>query len=131
MLVNEAIETLRYEIDEECHCNYIADEIRLLISGYENLIKQEEKSHQYCKNVCEQKYKKEIERLKVYANTLLMSLELCKGWDKRAKAEAYKEFADMLNKSFALCYGLTVFDAATASRITDNLLKELVGEDNG
>lgn len=31
MSIDEAIETLRYEIDEECHCEYIADEIRLLI----------------------------------------------------------------------------------------------------
>ena len=63
MIINEAIETLRYEIDEECHCDYIADEIRVLISAYENLITQEEKAHQYCKNVCEPKYKAEIERL--------------------------------------------------------------------
>ena len=37
MTVDEAIETLRYEIDEECHCEYIADEIRLLIETVENL----------------------------------------------------------------------------------------------
>lgn len=37
MSVDEAIETLRYEIDEECHCQYIADEIRLLIETVENL----------------------------------------------------------------------------------------------
>ncbi len=37
MTIDEAIETLRYEIDEECHCNYIADEIRLLIETVENL----------------------------------------------------------------------------------------------
>ncbi len=36
MTVDEAIETLRYEIDEECHCEYIADEIRLLIKTVEN-----------------------------------------------------------------------------------------------
>lgn len=36
MTVDEAIETLRYEIDEECHCEYIADEIRLLIETVEN-----------------------------------------------------------------------------------------------
>ena len=35
MTVNEAIETLRYEIDEECHCDYIADEIHLLIEELE------------------------------------------------------------------------------------------------
>lgn len=37
MTVDEAIETLRYEIDEECHCDYIADEIRLLIKTVEDL----------------------------------------------------------------------------------------------
>ncbi len=36
MTVERAIETLRYEIDEECHCEYIADEIRLLIETVEN-----------------------------------------------------------------------------------------------
>ena len=36
MTVDEAIATLRYEIDEECHCDYIADEIRLLIKTVEN-----------------------------------------------------------------------------------------------
>lgn len=36
MTVDEAIETLRYEIDEECHCEYIADEIHLLIETVEN-----------------------------------------------------------------------------------------------
>lgn len=37
MCIDEAIETLRYEIDEECHCEYIADEIRLLIETVEDL----------------------------------------------------------------------------------------------
>lgn len=36
MTVDEAIKTLRYEIDEECHCEYIADEIRLLIETVES-----------------------------------------------------------------------------------------------
>ena len=36
MTVDEAIETLRYEIDEECHCEYIADEIHFLIETVEN-----------------------------------------------------------------------------------------------
>lgn len=36
MTVDEAIETLRYEIDEEGYCEYIADEIRLLIETVEN-----------------------------------------------------------------------------------------------
>lgn len=37
MTIDEAIETLQYEIDEECHCSYIADEVRLLIKTVENL----------------------------------------------------------------------------------------------
>ena len=36
MTVDEAIETLLYEIDEECHCQYISDEIHLLIETVEN-----------------------------------------------------------------------------------------------
>ena len=165
MLVNEAIETLRYEIDEECHCDYIAEEIRCLISAYENLIAQEEKAHQYCKNKCEPNYKtqiqslqaelnqyaeehhelitekyklkKENERLKVYTNTLLMSLELCTGWDKRAKTEAYKEFAKRLKEEFHECRKqykeVMNFDGACAmliaKEVTNNILKVMVGED--
>ena len=46
------------------------------------------------------------------------------------KAEAYKEFAERLNKSFALYYGINGFDAVSASRFVDNLLKEMVGEND-
>lgn len=35
MTIDEAVETLRYEIDEECHCDYIANEIRFLIAEIE------------------------------------------------------------------------------------------------
>ncbi len=37
MTIDEAIRNLQYEIDEECHCDYIADEIRLLINTVEDL----------------------------------------------------------------------------------------------
>ena len=40
------------------------DLINRLKADYEALKEQEEKAHQYCKNVCEPKYKAEIERLR-------------------------------------------------------------------
>lgn len=124
VIINEAIETLRYEIDEECHCDYIADELRCLISAYESLIAQEEKAHQYCKNVCEPKHKAEIERLRTSNNALRMANELCKGWEERAKAKAIKEFAERLKRTdLALC-GKVVW-----CEYIDNLVKEMVGDD--
>ena len=43
------------------------------------------------------------------------------------KAEAYKEFAEKLEKRFALCYGMKI-DFIHASKMLDNLLKEMIGE---
>ena len=43
------------------------------------------------------------------------------------KTEAYKEFAEELEKRFALYCGMKI-DFTNASKMLDNLLKELVGE---
>ena len=72
-----------------------------------------------------------IEDLEANRVKLLENIEQLESVITQIKAEAYKEFADMLNRAFALCHGLTVFDVGTASRVTDNLLKELVGDSDG
>lgn len=130
MTINEAIETLKYEIEEECHCDYIAEEIRCLISAYENLIAQEEKAHQYCKNVCEPKYKAEIEKLNQ------INFDLCNAGGKllhkaeTIKAEAYKECIEKVKnelKNIAKIEWQDNYYYLVGTAFFDNLLKELVG----
>lgn len=38
MNYEEALETIRYEVDEECHCGYIEDELRLAMTALEKQI---------------------------------------------------------------------------------------------
>lgn len=38
MNYEEALETIRYEVDEECHCGYIEDELRLAVEALEKQI---------------------------------------------------------------------------------------------
>lgn len=38
MTNEEALETLKYEIEEECHCGYIEEEMKLAISALEKQI---------------------------------------------------------------------------------------------
>ena len=96
MTINEAIETLRYEIDEECHCDYIADEIRFLIAQYESLSAQEEKAHNYCKNHCEPKYKTEICMLKKNLEEAHIDIR-----EKQAEIEALINGQETLQKYIA------------------------------
>ena len=70
MTINEIISALRRCIFSDTLLQLAADTIEKLESennrlkaNYEALKAQEEKSHQYCKNICEPKYKAEIERL--------------------------------------------------------------------
>ena len=67
--------------------------------------------------------KAEIERLKEVNEKLLIDFNGLSGVIKRAKAEAYKEFAERLKEM------VTPFKYSFNNDI-DNLLKELVGEDN-
>lgn len=38
MNAQEALETIKYEVDEECHCGYIEDELRLAMTALEKQI---------------------------------------------------------------------------------------------
>lgn len=38
MNAQEALETIKYEVDEECHCGYIEDELRLAMAALEKQI---------------------------------------------------------------------------------------------
>ena len=72
----------------------------------------------------------ENERLKANLNIELE--EFASEYDNKIKAEAYKEFAERLKKcSFTIEYSL--YDEVEVVRVyeIDDLLKELVGEDNG
>ena len=96
-------------------------------TNYESLNAQEEKAHQYCKNVCEPKYKAEIEKLNQ------INFDLCVAGGKllhkteTIKAEAYKEFAErfkaLLETELVWC---ECVDEIT--KPLDNLLKELTNE---
>lgn len=64
--------------------------------------------------------KAEIERLQNDIKTLRFSLDLCKGWEERAKAEAIKEFVEKL------CEDRVSNDPVVIA--TKCLLKEMVGD---
>lgn len=136
MTINEAIETLRYEIDEECHCDYIADEIRFLISEVENtrlkltesrleinrLQAENERLKPFEDKIAEFNSHIRVEDMLVFTNSLEEWLEFC----DNLKAEAYKEFAEIIFSLFPADKNFT-----TISRFTiRQKLKELVGEDN-
>lgn len=38
MKYKEALETIKYEVDEECHCGYIENELRLAMTALEKQI---------------------------------------------------------------------------------------------
>ena len=70
----------------------------------------------------------EKKRLRTSNDALRMANELCKGWEERAKAEAYKEFAEGLKEKATQKFDWNEYVEVEE---IDNLLKELVGEDNG
>ena len=129
-------------------------ELKTAKADYEALKEQEEKAHQYCKNVCEPKYKAEVEKKKEkisrLQNILIKFLNEMFEWGnknnvdttnfstipilenakenitKQLKVEAYKEFANELKcRTHEISYN-------TAQVVTeydiDNLLNELVGK---
>lgn len=65
----------------------------------------------------------EIYRLNLYAETLLMSLEKCQGWDKksqsRVRSEAITEFAERLKKEAGY------FGRAVSVETIDQIAKEM------
>lgn len=40
MTLKEALDSLRYEVDEECHCSYIEDELHMAMIALEKQIPQ-------------------------------------------------------------------------------------------
>ena len=67
----------------------------------------------------------EKKRLRTSNDALRMANELCKGWEERAKAEAYKEFAEGLKEKATQKFDWNEYVEVEE---IDNLLKELVGE---
>ena len=53
--------------------------------------------------------KAEIERLRTSNDALRMSIELCKGWEERAKAEAVKEFEENAQQMITEIYNRHIF----------------------
>lgn len=118
-------------------------EIEQLKRNYDALKYQENLSNRHCRNICEPKYKAEIERLKENLNIELE--KYATEYDNTIKAEAYKEFAERLKENF---FNLQ-YNAKTdrknvkieelkeqmdwllhtvAIETVENLLKEMVGE---
>ena len=84
--------------------------------------------------------KAEIEDWKQKNKALRFSLDLCKGWEERAKAEAYKEFAEKMNKEAEKVEidregdfvetDNKIYDTVAnwCKATSDNILKEKVGD---
>ena len=108
------------------------DLINRLKSDYEALQAIEEKEHQYCKNVCESRYKAEIKRLMLQKNLIAAENELHKMGASdlvlRHRAEAIKEFAERLKKIgyYEQGSGKFVFNVTNIS--IDNLVNEMCGD---
>lgn len=77
------------------------------------------------------KLKAEIERLRGNNKALRLALDLYKGWEEKAKAEAVKEFAERLKKKSIGNYDWNKKDWCWSVKVEDidNLLKEMVGEE--
>ena len=109
----------------------ILDLINSQQAEIETLKAHEEKEHQYCKNVCEPKYKEEIEWLKK-----LLAEEEAKHTQcaKRFYKEGIKDFAKRLkdyyinHKRYKRPYAHTLVDVLFD--VIDNLVKEMVGDNN-
>lgn len=126
MTDSEIIENLS-KIDDELACAYedcpiyrknlgaCADgkEVCLCLSEAKKLIK-----HQ----------KTEIERLKTSNDALRMAIEICKGWEERAKAEAIKEFAERLKENFGNPVDDEEADFIWIRYLIDETAKGMVGE---
>lgn len=56
MTIEQALETIKYEVDEECHCGYIEYELRLAVEALEKQIPKkvilgyDEQDYVYCPN---------------------------------------------------------------------------------
>ena len=142
MTDKEAINALLNEITFSVRCKsvYATINVNLLNrvlavacrkqAELETLKAHEEKEHQYCKNVCEPKYKAEIERLQIEKEKLRCVIEDLSNNTEHAKAEAIKEFAEKLKEN-----AHTVDDDYSPNgEITyvevddiDNLVKEMAG----
>ena len=117
------------------------DLINRLQANYDALKDQEEREHQYCKNVCEPNYKAEIESLsKAYSKVFWerdifaedMKEEIKKDCSylaldiKTIKADAIKEFVERLNdKAF---HDMNDGEAIVCCCDIDEIYKEMVGE---
>lgn len=105
--------------------NHQKAEIERLKRNYDALKYQENLSNRHCRNICEPKYKAEIERLKENLNIELE--KYATEYDNTIKAEAYKEFAERL-KSYLLLNKKGEMSVISFENV-DTLLKEMVGEE--
>lgn len=112
---------------QETMSKYIEDQQ----AEIERLKAHEEKEHQYCKNVCEPKYKEEVEWLKKLLAEEEAKYTKCA---KRFYKEGIKDFAKRLkdyyinHKRYKRLYAHTLIDVFFD--VIDNLAKEMVGDNN-
>ena len=69
----------------------------------------------------------EIEKLKIGNDALRMSIELCKGWEERAKADAIKELVDRLKKLYETYPDDEEASALYLIRQINEIVKEMKG----
>ena len=147
MTDKEAINALLNEITFSVRCKsvYATVNVNLLTrvlavacrkqAELETLKAHEEKEHQYCKNVCEPKYKAEIERLQIEKEKLRCVIEDLSNNTEHAKAEAIKEFAERLKAKSLNSYrydykkNISIQKKFVDTEDIDNLVKEMVGEE--
>jgi hypothetical protein len=130
------VQTFRWQEDVVPRAEY--DELN---AKYITLETQEEKENLYCKNVCEPRYKAEIDRLKQNnadrAEFFSALIEAEKRKAKRlktiAEAEAIKEFARRVKATFPSredprCTDDDIFTLDSIDTIMNNMLSVLEGE---
>jgi hypothetical protein len=105
-----------------------------LQKAYEALKADEEREHQYCKNVCEPKHKAEIKELNTIRSRLINDggtyTKITDELYQKIKAKAIKEFALRLKSLvhhtiFSSVYGVML---SISENDFDNLVKEMVGD---
>lgn len=118
----------------------VLDLINQQQTNYESLKVQEEKEHQHCKNVCEPKYKAEIENLKNQVNRLKRydekrDIELHSRLMANSRVEGIKEFIEEFTsrledyKYHDSTHGY-FFYKDSIDHLVNYLKKEMVGEEN-
>lgn len=143
--IKKALELFKKKCDENIELQMICDKQKaeieklnkiILKGDFSSITALRAREHWFRQNTEHiNRLNAEIERLKEELNSVKYAF---RGFEEEIKAEAYKEVAERLNKEFSQCQreyrNVLNSDGACAmiiaKKVTNNLLKELVGEDN-